>query len=106
MLMRGKKFERVNRLIQETFKDSSSTEILSNYKIESEAGQKNEIDILIVSKVNGFDVKIAIECKDFAKKIPIEKIDAFESKCNRINKINTKVFISSNGYQKGAIYIT
>jgi hypothetical protein len=101
--MKGKRFERINKLIQEAFKDSPSTEILSNYKIETEPGQKNEIDILIVSKLNGFDIKIAIECKDFAKKVPVEKIDAFESKCNRINNINSKVFISSNGYQKGAI---
>ncbi|MBL7558631.1 restriction endonuclease [Olleya sp. YSTF-M6] len=99
----GKSLEKTIRLIQETLKDSENTKIFNNYKIENESGQKREIDILIVSSINDFDIKIAIECKDYNKKVPVKEIEAFESKCDRIKQINKKVFVSTNGYQTDAI---
>ncbi|MDP2542534.1 hypothetical protein CSC81_11805 [Tenacibaculum discolor] len=99
----GKSLEKTIRLIQETLKDSENTKIFNNYKIENESGQKREIDILIVSSINDFDIKIAIECKDYNKKVPVKEIEAFESKCDRIKQINKKVFVSTNGYQADAI---
>lgn len=103
MKEKGTQFERTMRLIQEAFKDSASTQILSNYKIPNESGNNREIDILIISKINDFEIYIAIECKDYSKKIPVEKIEAFQSKCDRIKQINKKIFISSNGFQSDAI---
>lgn len=99
----GKLLEKTIRLVQETLKDSPHTEIHSNYKIPNESGNQREIDILIVTKVNGFEIKIAIECKDYKSKIPVEKIEAFNSKCLRINSINKMIFVSRKGYQKDAI---
>ncbi len=99
----GKSLENTIQLIQETLKDSENTKIFNNYKIENESGQKREIDILVVSSINGFDIKIAIECKDYNKKVPVKEIEAFESKCDRIKEINKKVFVSTNGYQADAI---
>ena len=99
----GKSLEKTIRLIQETLKDSENTKIFNNYKIENESGQKREIDILIVSSINDFDIKIAIECKDYNKKVPVKEIEAFQSKCDRIKEINKKVFVSTNGYQTDAI---
>lgn len=103
MSNKGKKLEKTVRLIQETLKDSVNTQIFSNYKIPNESGRKREIDVLIISKLNDFEIKIAIECKDFSRKIPVEKIEAFNSKCLRIADINKKVFVSSKGYQADAI---
>ncbi|GAA0876035.1 hypothetical protein GCM10009118_24450 [Wandonia haliotis] len=99
----GKSLEKTIRLIQETLKDSENTKIFNNYKIENESGQKREIDILIVSSINDFEIKIAIECKDCNKKVPVKEIEAFQSKCDRIKEINKKVFVSTNGYQADAI---
>ncbi|HUH50653.1 MAG TPA: restriction endonuclease [Flavobacterium sp.] len=99
----GKSLEKTIRLIQETLKDSENTKVFNNYKIENESGQKREIDILIVSSINDFDIKIAIECKDYNKKVPVKEIEAFESKCDRIKQISKKVFVSTNGYQADAI---
>jgi hypothetical protein len=99
----GKSLEKTIRLIQETLKDSENTKIFNNYKIENESGQKREIDILIVSSINDFEIKIAIECKDYNKKVPVKEIEAFQSKCDRIKEINKKVFVSTNGYQADAI---
>lgn len=103
MSNKGQQLEKTIRLIQETFKDSENTEIFSNYKIPNESGNNREIDVLIVSKINDFEIYIAIECKDYTKKIPVEKIEAFQSKCDRIKKINKKIFVSSKGFQSDAV---
>ncbi|MBU2886055.1 restriction endonuclease [Gilvimarinus agarilyticus] len=98
----GKKLEKLVRLVQEALKNMPSTEIFSNYKIENVSGRKREIDIFIKSQINGMDIKIAIECKDYKKAIPAEKLEAFNSKCQRIKGISKKVFVSSSGYQADA----
>ncbi|WKL47929.1 restriction endonuclease [Flavobacterium pectinovorum] len=99
----GKPLEKTIQLIEETFKDSEHTEIFRNYKINSKTGDKREIDVLVKTIISGYNIWIAIECKDYESKITVEKIDAFNSKCNVITEINRKIFISKNGFQKGAI---
>jgi len=99
----GIQLEKTIRLIEETFKDSDNTRIFSNYRIPNESGNNREIDVFIVSKINDFEINIAIECKDYKKKVSVEKIEAFQSKCDRIKQINKKIFISTNGFQSDAI---
>lgn len=99
----GRNLEKLVRIVEEVYKTNPETKIYSNYKIPNESGNKREIDILIESKVNGFDVKIAIECKEFKSKVSVEKIEAFNSKCQRIPSINNKIFVSQVGFQKDAI---
>lgn len=99
----GKKLEQIVRLIEESFKDSPNTFIYNNYKISNKDGRDREIDILIVSKINGFEINIAIECKDYNSKIPVEKVEAFHSKCLRLPQISKKIFVSTNGYQEDAM---
>ena len=99
----GKPLEKTIQLIEETFKDSENTQIFRNHKIENNNGDKREIDVLIKTSISGYDIIIAIECKDYEERIKVEKIEAFESKCNSIKKINRKIFISKNGFQRAAI---
>ncbi|MFZ4402107.1 MAG: restriction endonuclease [Bacteroidales bacterium] len=99
----GKKLEKFVRIIQEAFKDIPNTEIFTNYKIKNTSGRKREIDVLIKSMVNNFEIIIVIECKDYKTAVPVEKIEAFNSKCKRIKDISKKIFVSSNGYQADAI---
>ena len=99
----GKNFEKLVRLIQETLKDIPSTEIFSNYKIENKSGRKGEIDVFIKASINEMKINIAIECKDYRNPVSVEKIDAFNSKCQRIEGISKKVFVTSNGYQADAL---
>jgi hypothetical protein len=99
----GKLLENTIRLVQETFKDSPNTYIYSNHKIANESGNKREFDLVIESKINDFDIRIVIECKDHKGPIAVGLIEAFNSKCARIRKINKKIFISRDGYQRDAI---
>jgi len=99
----GKDLERLVAIIQEACKTRPETVIYQNYLIDNTAGRKREIDILITSKVSDFEVNIAIECKDYKGKIPVEKVEAFNSKCLRIKGLHKKVMVSSKGFQADAI---
>ncbi len=103
MEKKGKNLENIIKLIEETLKDSSQTKVYCNHKIKNTSDRYREFDVFIESKVSGHDIKIAIECKDYKSPVSVEKIEAFETKCNRIKSINKKVFVSSNGFQLDAI---
>jgi hypothetical protein len=93
----GKNLELLVRLIHETLKDVQNTQVYSNFKIENTSGRDREIDILIISSINGFEIKIAIECKEYKRAVPVKEIEAFYGKCKRINGISKLVFVASNG---------
>ncbi|MBL1233542.1 MAG: restriction endonuclease [Flavobacteriales bacterium] len=99
----GKNLETMVRIVEEVYKTDSNTQILSNHKIQNLDNNLREIDLLIKSIVNDYEVTIAIECKEYAIKIPVEKIESFNSKCLRIPNINKKIFVSEKGFQKDAI---
>ncbi|WP_276963693.1 restriction endonuclease [Chryseobacterium sp.] len=99
----GKNLEKLVRIVEEVYKTNPNTKVHSNYKIPNESGNKREIDVLIESTINNFEIKIAIECKEYKAKVSVEKIEAFNSKCQRIPSINKKIFVSQIGFQKDAI---
>lgn len=98
----GKRTEKLVRLIQEALKDFTNTRIFSNYKIKNCGGRKREIDVLLKTTINNFEILIAIECKDYKTSVPVEKIEAFNGKCQRIKGISKKIFVATNGYQADA----
>ena len=102
-MTRGKRTEKIVALIQESLKSFPNVQILPNYRIKNKSGRKREIDVLLITDINGFEIKIAIECKDYKSSIPVEKIEAFNSKCARIEGVSKKVFVSTNGYQADSI---
>jgi hypothetical protein len=102
-MKKGRQFEKFVQLIQESFKDSPSTEIYSNYKLETIKGRKREFDVFIKSSLNNYEINIAIECKDQKRPISVDKIEAFHSKCQRFKGISKKVFVTSGEYQADSI---
>ncbi|WP_427873069.1 restriction endonuclease [Flavobacterium sp. MMS24-S5] len=99
----GKTLEKTIKLIEETFNNSPDTKVFLSHKLICESGIEREFDVVIKSKVNGYDMCIAIECKDYGSRVSIEKIEAFKSKCSTVKEINKMVFVSALGYQRGAI---
>lgn len=66
--------------------------------------RNREIDILILNKLAGIDVKIAIECKNEKKKIGVPKIDSFIGKLIDVGiPPQQGIFISASGYTKDAL---
>ena len=50
-----------------------------------------------------YSILTLFECKDLGRKVSVAEIHEFESKIREINEHNTKgVFVSTNGFQKGA----
>lgn len=101
-MKKGKKLERLVRLVQEALKDIPDTKIYSNHKLVNESGNKREFDVVIQSCINGFPIQIVIECKDYKRKVSVDKIEAFQANCQRVAGISKKVFVSSKGFQKDA----
>jgi len=99
----GKPLEKTIKLIEETFNNSADTKVFLSHTLICESGIEREFDVVIKSKLNGYDMCIAIECKDYRSRVPIEKIEAFKSKCSTVKEINKMVFVSARGYQRGAI---
>jgi len=102
-MKKSKLFEKVVQIVQESYRDHPNTEITHQYKIPNISGRKREIDILIETRVNNIEIKVAIECKDHSRKIEAKEIEAFHSKCLRIPEINKKLFVSRKGYAADAI---
>lgn len=63
-----------------------------------------EIDVLLTSQVAGYQVKIAIECKNYKTPIKSEKIDCFLGKLADVGiPATTSIFITSAGYRNDAL---
>jgi hypothetical protein len=66
--------------------------------------RNREIDILILNRLAGIDVKIAIECKNEKKKAGIPKIDSFVGKLIDVGiPPQQGIFITTSGYTKDAL---
>ncbi len=100
----GKLFELLVKRLEDSLKTDSDVTIIPDHKIVDFTGIERQFDVFIISQVQGYPIEIAIECKDNGKKkVDVDKIEAFKSKCERIPSINSKVFVSQIGYTKGAI---
>lgn len=101
---RGKLFELLVQRLEEFLKIDSEVKILPDYKIKNLEGFERQFDVYILSKVQEYDIEIAIECKEYGSEaVDVEKIESFQCKCQRIPSINKKVFVSQTGYTKGAV---
>jgi len=72
------------------------------YVIDKDSKRRREFDVLITSTVAHHITKIAIECKDYGRKVGSGDVEAFQTKCER-NHIANKVIVSSSGFSGGAI---
>lgn len=69
----------------------------------SPGGRPREIDILLTSEVAGYEVRIAVECKNEDKRIEAPAIDAFVGKLKYIGvPVQHGIFVASRGFTKGA----
>jgi hypothetical protein len=76
-------------------------EIERNKKIKDNFGISREFDLYWEYELAGVTYKTIIECKDYASKVSIEKIDALLGKIRDIPDLKP-VFATKTGYQSGA----
>ena len=103
----GKDYEQFVKSLQqalldsEKFSEQKNIEIEINKKILDNFGIEREFDLYWEYELAGVTYKTVIECKDYASRVSIEKIDALIGKIRDIPDLKP-VFATKTGYQSGA----
>jgi len=103
----GKDYEQFVKTLQqallysEFIGSSKNIQIESNKKIIDSNGIEREFDLYWEYELAGVTYKTVIECKDYASRVTIEKIDALIGKIRDIPDLKP-VFATKTGYQSGA----
>lgn len=107
MIKKGNEYEEfVSRvynaiIASESISNSKIIQLELKKNIKDKSGIKREFDIYWEYELGGLLYKTIIECKDYNKKIPIEKIDALVGKLEDFPDFKA-VFATKVGYQSGA----
>ncbi|WP_330206591.1 restriction endonuclease [Pseudomonas sp. AM14(2022)] len=88
-------------LDSEKFSDQKTIKVERNKKIIDNFGVEREFDLYWEYELAGVVYKTIIECKDYASRVSIEKIDALIGKIRDIPDLKP-VFATKTGYQSGA----
>lgn len=79
-------------------------EVQRNVRLKGRSRESREIDVLLTSQVAGYQVKIAVECKNRSSKVGVQQIDAFVGKLQDVGlPVNLAIYVSTCGYTRGAI---
>lgn len=103
----GKEYEKFVQDLQQALLDSDAfnehknIQIERNKKIKDAYGIEREFDLYWEYELAGITYKTVIECKDYASRVSIDRIDALIGKIRDIPDIKP-VFATRTGYQRGA----
>ena len=78
-----------------------TTSVKHDVKLVGKSGQKHQIDVYWEYSINGIQHKVAIECKNYKKEIPIGKVRDFYGLLSDLADVSG-IMITKVGYQKGA----
>lgn len=98
----GQALEHLVAAIQEHLKDNPNAKVTLNAKLPNRSGNIREIDVLVQTKVNGENIGIAFECKDYKQKVTGPIIDAFSTKCRELPQVDKGIIVTTSGFTKGA----
>jgi len=107
MANNGRDYETFVQKIQQALINSEeylhqkNISIERNVKITDNCGIDREFDLYWEYELAGVTYKTVIECKDYASKISIDKIDSLIGKIRDIPDIKP-IFVTKTGYQSGA----
>lgn len=88
-------------MASEEFSHQKNIEVVRNKFIVDRSGVERQFDLYWEYELAGVNYKTVIECKDYASRIGIEKIDALIGKLHDIPGLRP-VFATKTGYQSGA----
>ena len=72
-----------------------------NVKMEGLSGQKHQIDVYWEYEKDGKTHRVAIECKNYSRRISLEKVCAFKGVLDDLDGVSG-IMVSKVGFQKGA----
>lgn len=77
------------------------TDVQHNVKLEGRSGQKHQIDVYWEYEIAGNKHRVAIECKNYNKLVPIGIVRNFKGVLDDLNGVNG-ILVTKVGYQEGA----
>ena len=78
-----------------------ATNVQHNVKLKGKSGQEHQIDVYWEYEIAGVKHKVAIECKNYNKAVPIGKVRDFYGVLADLNNV-TGILVTKVGYQEGA----
>ena len=78
-----------------------ATQVLHDVKLEGRSGQKHQIDVYWEYEVAGNKHKVAIECKNYNRPVPISVVQSFKGVLDDLNGVNG-IIVTKRGFQEGA----
>lgn len=72
-----------------------------NIKLEGRSGCKHQIDVYWEYERDGVKHRVAIECKNYSKHVPKEKVCAFKGVLSDLDGVEG-IMVSKEGFQSGA----
>ena len=95
------------RFTQEIYRQLSqatrvnAADVRHNVKLEGKSGQKHQIDVYWEYEKGGKTHRVVIECKNYSRRISLEKVCAFKGVLDDLNGVSG-IMVSKVGFQKGA----
>lgn len=94
------------KFTQEIYQELSNargitTNVEHNVKLTGKSGQKHQIDVYWEYKIAGVQYKVAIECKNYGRKLSVDKVNAFRGVLADLIDVKG-IMITPKGYQAGA----
>ena len=76
-------------------------DVQHNIKLEGRSGCEHQIDVYLEYERNGVKHRVAIECKNYSKHVPKERVCAFQGVLSDLDGVEG-IMVSKKGFQRGA----
>ena len=104
MTKRGTEYELFVKQVYENLNHAdglTDVQIQHDVKLTGVAGVEHQIDVFWTFKRGGVDYRVVVECKDYNRKVSLEKIKAFHALLHDLGNVRG-VFATRVGFQSGA----
>lgn len=97
-------YERFTQDVYQLLAHSTGVKVCSvkhNKQLDGISGQKHQIDVYWEYEKDGKTHRVAIECKNYSRRISLEKVCAFKGVIDDLDGVEG-IMVTKVGYQKGA----
>lgn len=106
----GKEYERIVQNFYQAFVDNDTSKlglntisVQHNVELKGKSGNIHQIDVFWSFELAGTTYTTIVEAKDWAKRIPKEKLHSFKALLDDIPGSPKGIFVSKVGFQEGAV---
>lgn len=96
-----KKFEKLVAGIHK-MKEQGAEVVFDDKIVGKRTGEERQVDVSVRFRHGYYEYLIIIECKDYKKKVSVDKVEALRTKMEDVGA-DKGVMVSTNGFQKGAV---